>query len=67
MLLLLIVNFLIAGVKSKSLCFMFFGVLIFTWFISESVLWVHRGILFFTIFYCLFVSTNYSTHKLKGN
>ena len=67
LLLVIIINFIRNAIKSKSTVYLFFGVLILIWFFSESVLWVHRGVIFFSVFYCLFTCTDFSTQKLKEN
>lgn len=53
LLVLLITNF-INAIRSKSFLFLMFNILIILWFLTESVLWVQRGLFFFVIFYCLF-------------
>lgn len=67
LLLIIIAKVLMKAIKSKSPSFLFFGLLTLIWFFSESVLWVHRGVLFFIIFYCLFNSTDFTLDKLKRN
>jgi len=56
--LLLLLALLGLGVKksfqTKSFLMLMFYFLMIMIFISESFLWVHRGILFFTLFYCIF-------------
>ena len=51
--LLLLINF-INALKSRSFIFILFSISMPIWFITESVLWVQRGVLFFIVFYCLF-------------
>lgn len=58
-LIVLIVSNFSQAIKSKSFIFIFFNILMSIWFLTESALWVHRGVLFFIIFYCLFNTTDY--------
>ena len=50
---LLIVN-LVNGLKSKDFVNIAFAVVMITLFLTESFLWRQRGVVFFTLFYCLF-------------
>ncbi|MCO4820745.1 MAG: O-antigen ligase family protein [Flavobacteriaceae bacterium] len=48
----LILN-LSASVKKRSFLFFSFSLIMVIWFISESVLWVQKGLFMFIIIYCL--------------
>lgn len=56
LILLLSTNFLRA-LKSKWLVFIAFAITIPLLFLTESFLWVHRGVIFFILLYCLFNRT----------
>ncbi|OUS02411.1 hypothetical protein A9Q86_03975 [Flavobacteriales bacterium 33_180_T64] len=58
-LLLLCANFLKA-LKSKWLVVIAFAITIPLLFLTESFLWVHRGVIFFILLYCLFNRTVFS-------
>lgn len=62
-LLVMLVNFFIKSIKTKDFLFIMFSILISMVFLTESFLWVQRGLIFFTIFYCLFVRTDYKEKK----
>ena len=52
--------------KSKDFMHIAFAILMISLFLTESFLWRQRGILFFTLFYCLFnVSIQPQTGKIK--
>ena len=46
------------GMKNKDFLIISFAILMFCVFLTESFLWRQRGIVFFTAFYCLFLSNN---------
>lgn len=45
------------AIKSKDFIHIAFAVLMISLFLTESFLWRQRGVMFFTLFYCLFNST----------
>ena len=45
------------ALKSKDFIHIAFAVLMISLFLTESFLWRQRGVMFFTLFYCLFNST----------
>ena len=46
------------GLKSKDFMHIAFAVLMISLFLTESFLWRQRGVVFFTLFYCLFNSSS---------
>jgi len=58
MLLVLMLSFnLKNAIKNKDFIHIAFAVLMISLFLTESFLWRQRGIVFFTLFYCLLNST----------
>lgn len=47
------------AIKVKDFLFFSFMVLTVVWYFTESVLWVQRGVIFASVFYCLFNHVNY--------
>jgi O-antigen ligase len=47
------------AIRSHYFLFISFSILIILWFATESVLWVQRGVVFFSVFYCLFAHLDY--------
>ena len=47
--------------KSKDFIHIAFAILMISLFLTESFLWRQRGVVFFTVFYCLFNSFNFQT------
>ncbi|RBP34662.1 O-antigen ligase-like membrane protein [Oceanihabitans sediminis] len=45
------------AIKSKVFLFLVFNIIFMMMFLTESFLWVHRGMFLFIIFFCLFNST----------
>lgn len=64
LIIMLIINFIKAK-KSRHFVFISFSIVIPLLFFSESFLWVHRGVLFFTLFYCLMHRTNFNVQPEK--
>ena len=64
--LILLINFMKA-LKLKSFLFLSFAITIPILFFSESFLWVHRGIIFFILLYCLFNRTAFENLNSKAN
>ncbi len=64
LLLILILN-IKKAIQSSIFLFLIFNIVFFMVFFTESILWVHRGIFFFIILYCLFNRTVFSSHILK--
>lgn len=57
LLLVLMLLFLLRnGIKNKDFTQISFTILMISVFLTESFLWRQRGVLFFTIFYCLFIT-----------
>lgn len=52
------------GLKSKDFIHIAFAILMISLFLTESFLWRQRGVVFFTLFYCLF---NYKAPQEKLN
>ena len=46
------------AIKSKDFVHIAFAILMISLFLTESFLWRQRGVVFFTVFYCLFNATN---------
>lgn len=46
------------GIKHKNFIHIAFAVLMISLFLTESFLWRQRGVVFFTLFYCLFNSSS---------
>ena len=46
------------ALKSKDFVHIAFAILMISLFLTESFLWRQRGVVFFTLFYCLFNTTN---------
>lgn len=46
--------------KNKDFVHIAFAILMISLFLTESFLWRQRGVVFFTLFYCLFNAKNYS-------
>jgi O-antigen ligase len=68
LILLMLANSLRNAIKINDLVFIIFSVMFFMVFITESFLWVHRGLFFFLIMYCLFnrsILNNLKTRKKK--
>jgi len=42
------------GIKNKYFVHIAFSILMISVFLTESFLWRQRGVVFFTLFYCLF-------------
>ena len=53
------------ALKTKDFLFICFALTIPLVFITESFLWVHRGIIFFIVLYCLFNRTEYTFFNKK--
>ena len=53
------------AIKSKDFVHIAFAILMISLFLTESFLWRQRGVLFFTIFYCLFNTMNQSIIEKK--
>ena len=51
------------GIKKKDFIHIAFAILMISLFLTESFLWRQRGVIFFTIFYCLF---NSKTSTIKA-
>ena len=49
--------------KNKDFIHIAFTVLMISLFLTESFLWRQRGVVFFTVFYCLFNTTIYPDNK----
>lgn len=62
LLLLIVILNLKNSIKSKDFLHIVFGILMITLFLTESFLWRQRGVMFFTILYCIFNTTNYVKH-----
>ncbi len=60
---------LINGIRLKYFVHIAFAVLMISLFLTESFLWRQRGLVFFTLFYCLFNNLLPVSHliKPKGN
>ena len=52
------------GLKSKDFMHIAFAVLMISLFLTESFLWRQRGVVFFTLFYCLF-NSSWATFNLE--
>ena len=63
LLIIVIVNFKNA-IKSKDFMHFAFAILMISLFLTETFLWRQRGVVFFTLFYCLF-NSNVSIEKAK--
>lgn len=48
------------ALKNKDFVHIAFAILMISLFLTESFLWRQRGVVFFTLFYCLFNAKNYS-------
>lgn len=48
------------ALKNKDFIHIAFAILMISLFLTESFLWRQRGVVFFTLFYCLFNAKNYS-------
>ncbi len=48
------------ALKSRNFLFLSFAIIMPLVFVTESFLWVHRGIFFFILFYCLLNRTDYN-------
>jgi O-antigen ligase len=46
------------ALKSKDFIHFAFSILMISLFLTESFLWRQRGVVFFTVMYCLFNSKN---------
>jgi len=55
------------ALKTKNFLFISFAIIIPIVFLTESFLWVQRGIIFFTVFYCLLNRTNFNSLKRYNN
>lgn len=53
------------AIKSKDFMHFAFGILMISLFLTESFLWRQRGVMFFTIFYCLFNSKAITKFEIK--
>ena len=51
------------AIRSQYFLFISFSILIILWFATESVLWVQRGVIFFSVFYCLFTHLDFKTKQ----
>lgn len=49
--------------KNKDFLHIVFAILMISLFLTESFLWRQRGVVFFTVFYCLFNTTIYLDNK----
>ncbi len=63
LILLMLIATLIRSIQTKDFLFIMFGILMVMLFLAESFLWVQRGVIFFTLFYCLFNRTDYNKPK----
>lgn len=52
--LIMVVYNLVKGVKTKYFVHIAFAILMISLFLTESFLWRQKGVVFFTLFYCLF-------------
>ncbi|HBK83023.1 MAG TPA: hypothetical protein DDZ41_05405 [Flavobacterium sp.] len=50
-------------IKSKDFIHIAFAILMISLFLTESFLWRQRGVVFFTLFYCLFNTIHLSKNK----
>ncbi|WP_417874235.1 O-antigen ligase family protein [Xanthomarina gelatinilytica] len=55
------------AIQSKNFLFVIFNVIFIMIFLTESLLWVHRGIFLFTILFCLLNRTKFNHLQAIGN
>lgn len=53
------------AIRNKDFTHFAFSILMISVFLTESFLWRQRGVVFFVLFYCLFVTVNYKKEKLN--
>jgi len=53
------------AIQNKDFTHFAFSILMISVFLTESFLWRQRGVVFFVLFYCLFVTVNYKKEKLN--
>lgn len=63
LLVLMLVLLLKKGIKRKDFISISFAVLMISLFLTESFLWRQRGVVFFSLFYCLLLTQNKSIAK----
>lgn len=55
------------SIKTKDFIHISFAILMISLFLTESFLWRQRGVMFFTLMYCLFNSSVYEEIAIKKN
>ena len=63
-LLLMLVVLLKKAIHNKDFIHFTFSILMISVFLTESFLWRQRGVVFFVLFYCLFMSVKHKNEKL---
>lgn len=64
-LLLMLTLLLKKAIQSKDFIHFTFSILMISVFLTESFLWRQRGVVFFILFYCLFMTVQYNKEKLN--
>ena len=65
LLVLLLLTTLRNAIKTKDFIHFSFAILMISLFLTESFLWRQRGVLFFTLFYCIFTTSNFKNATPK--